>query len=462
MGRTAWRRVPQVVRPLVRAEDFAFLKSLTLEVEYMRADDAKKRTLDCAVVGEALRRDYCRHFFNQGQVVFKSFSFPDAVPLRFAVCNVEGLSAHLVAAGARARAVFAAQCAGMRACGCAGVRGQTVLRLCAAAFALAVQVPTKQAAAWRAVFCSQRRRFNLSRKKASRLNWKTQTAARPTCLQCRSCLLSAWASEAWTGNLPRYSAGLLRAACFRQSAFSFALPLLLLFCAAAAASLFFCARVTCCDVCNTRARRASYLKKLGLSHVKGLLMYGPPGCGKTLVARQISKVLKAHAPKIVNGPEIFDRFVGGSEENIRRLFADAEREYADAGDASQLHVIIFDEIDAICKKRGTTSGSTGVNDSVVNQLLSKIDGVDALNNVLVIGMTNRPDMIDEALTRPGRLEVKIEIGLPDTHGRVQILNIHTEKFVKHGLMGEASFPFQAVLFFRLHPVPSASCFRAVP
>jgi len=130
---------------------------------------------------------------------------------------------------------------------------------------------------------------------------------------------------------------------------------------------------------------AEYMKKLGLSHVKGILMHGPPGCGKTLIARQLSKALKAREPKIVNGPEIFDRYVGASEEKIRELFADAEKEYEESGDASQLHVIIFDEIDAICKKRGSVSGSTGVNDSVVNQLLSKIDGVDALNNILVIG-----------------------------------------------------------------------------
>ena len=95
--------------------------------------------------------------------------------------------------------------------------------------------------------------------------------------------------------------------------------------------------------------------------------------------------VQARKPKIVNGPEIFDRYVGGSETKIRMLFEDAEKEYQTDGEASQLHVIIFDEIDAICKQRGTVSGSTGVNDSVVNQLLSKIDGVDALNNVLIIG-----------------------------------------------------------------------------
>lgn len=82
-----------------------------------------------------------------------------------------------------------------------------------------------------------------------------------------------------------------------------------------------------------------------------------------------------------------------------------------------MHIIIFDEIDAICKQRGSVNSGTGVHDTVVNQLLSMMDGVEALNNVLVIGMTNRKDMIDEALLRPGRFEVHIEVGLPDEKGR---------------------------------------------
>jgi vesicle-fusing ATPase len=109
------------------------------------------------------------------------------------------------------------------------------------------------------------------------------------------------------------------------------------------------------------------------------------------------------------------------------LFAEAEEEEKRMGVNSGLHIIIFDEVDAICKARGSTGGNTGVNDTVVNQLLSKIDGVDQLNNILIIGMTNRRDMIDDALLRPGRLEVSIEIGLPKEEGRVQIINIHTRK-----------------------------------
>merc|ERR1712159_701708 len=111
----------------------------------------------------------------------------------------------------------------------------------------------------------------------------------------------------------------------------------------------------------------------------------------------------------------------------RKLFAEAEEEYQMKGDESELHIIIFDEIDAICKSRGSSRDGTGVHDTLVNQLLTKIDGVDALNNVLLIGMTNRRDMLDEAILRPGRLEVHIEIGLPDEAGRAQILKIHSNK-----------------------------------
>lgn len=140
-----------------------------------------------------------------------------------------------------------------------------------------------------------------------------------------------------------------------------------------------------------------------------MLLFGPPGTGKTLIARQIGKMLAGKEPKIVNGPEILNKFVGASEENIRKLFEDAEKEYKEKKEASGLHIIIFDEIDAICKvhaavsrlvpdlvlfvavvqARGTDRGGTGVHDTVVNQLLSKIDGVESLNNILVIGEPTR-------------------------------------------------------------------------
>ncbi|KAL5969499.1 Vesicle-fusing ATPase 1 [Taenia solium] len=181
-------------------------------------------------------------------------------------------------------------------------------------------------------------------------------------------------------------------------------------------------------------------QQLGMKHVRGILLYGPPGTGKTLMARQIGKMLNAREPKIVNGPSILDKYVGESEANIRKLFADAEEEEKRLGPHSALHIIIFDEIDAICKTRGSVVSGAGVHDTVVNQLLTKLDGVDQLNNILVIGMTNRRDMIDEALLRPGRLEARkntkkpllincmqLEISLPDEEGRLQILKIHTAK-----------------------------------
>lgn len=169
------------------------------------------------------------------------------------------------------------------------------------------------------------------------------------------------------------------------------------------------------------------VEKLGIKHVKGLLLYGPPGTGKTLIARQIGKMLNAVEPKIVNGPEMLSKYVGSSEENIRKLFREAELEYKEKGDESNLHIIIFDELDAVFKQRGSRGDGTGVGDNVVNQLLAKMDGVDQLNNILVIGMTNRRDLIDKALLRPGRFEVQLEISLPDEQGRRQILNIHTHK-----------------------------------
>mmetsp|Transcript_34153 Transcript_34153/g.106976 ORF Transcript_34153/g.106976 Transcript_34153/m.106976 type:complete len:811 (-) Transcript_34153:40-2472(-) len=174
----------------------------------------------------------------------------------------------------------------------------------------------------------------------------------------------------------------------------------------------------------SRVYPPSVLSRMGLKHIRGVLLYGPPGCGKTLIARKIGKLLTDREPKVVNGPEILSKYVGQSEENIRNLFQDARSEFAVKGDESGLHVIIFDEVDAICKQRGGSSDGTGVGDSVVNQLLSFMDGVEELNNLLVIGMTNRKDLLDSALLRPGRFEVHVEIGLPDFEGRSEIARIH--------------------------------------
>ncbi|KAL6520637.1 hypothetical protein OROMI_032197 [Orobanche minor] len=158
-------------------------------------------------------------------------------------------------------------------------------------------------------------------------------------------------------------------------------------------------------------RRAFASKRLGIKHVKGMLLYGPSGTGKTLMAQQLGKFLNGKEPKIVNGPEVLSKFFGETEKNIRYLFADAEKDQRNKGDQSELHIIIFDEIDAIV--RGSTGDGIGVHDSILNQLLTKIDDVDSLNNVLLIGLTNRKDLLDEALLRPGRLEVQVEISFPD-------------------------------------------------
>ncbi|KAA3478007.1 vesicle-fusing ATPase-like [Gossypium australe] len=155
--------------------------------------------------------------------------------------------------------------------------------------------------------------------------------------------------------------------------------------------------------------------KLGIKHVKGMLLYGPPGTGKTLMARQIGKMLNGKEPKIVNGPEVLSKFVGETEKNVRDLFADAENDQRTRGDESDLHVIIFDEIDAICKSRGSTRDGTGVHDSIVNQLLTK-------------------DLEITCNKLPGRLEVQVEISLPDENGRFQILQIHTNKMKENSFL----------------------------
>eukprot|EP01017_Pseudomicrothorax_dubius_P035481 TRINITY_DN4972_c0_g1_i1.p1 TRINITY_DN4972_c0_g1~~TRINITY_DN4972_c0_g1_i1.p1 ORF type:complete len:652 (+),score=218.37 TRINITY_DN4972_c0_g1_i1:197-2152(+) len=178
----------------------------------------------------------------------------------------------------------------------------------------------------------------------------------------------------------------------------------------------------------------SVLAKYNIKHVKGVLLYGPPGTGKTLMAKQLSKALQSKEPKLVNGPELFDKYVGETERKIRDLFKDAKEDMKRYGDESPLHVIIFDEFDSICRQRGSVVSGTGVQDNAVNQLLSMMDGVDALNNTLMIGMTNRKDMLDEAVLRPGRFEVHIEVGLPDEKGRLQILNIHTRTMRENKLL----------------------------
>ena len=151
----------------------------------------------------------------------------------------------------------------------------------------------------------------------------------------------------------------------------------------------------------SRAIPTNICKDLGINHVRGILLYGPPGCGKSLTARQIGKILNCEEPKIVNGPSLLSKFHGESEENVRKLFADA---IADTQN-KKLHLIICDEFDALARKRGNSSND--LNDKIVNQFLTMIDGPKSLNNILLICMTNKKDLLDDAIMRPGRLEVQI-------------------------------------------------------
>mmetsp|Transcript_13871 Transcript_13871/g.30241 ORF Transcript_13871/g.30241 Transcript_13871/m.30241 type:complete len:778 (+) Transcript_13871:163-2496(+) len=189
---------------------------------------------------------------------------------------------------------------------------------------------------------------------------------------------------------------------------------------------------------NKARLEAEELSLLGLQPVRGLLLYGRPGVGKTLIVREIARVLTSRPVKIIAASELLDRWVGGSERLVRDLFQDAEDELkmcqqmaAGAGEVdkaflnSALHVIVIDEIDAVFRKRIDSSDSGSVTrNSVVNQLLAKLDGVHALPNVLMIGMTNMRELLDPALLRPGRLEVQIEIPLPNRSSRKEILQIH--------------------------------------
>ena len=154
--------------------------------------------------------------------------------------------------------------------------------------------------------------------------------------------------------------------------------------------------------------------RIGIKPPKGILLYGPPGTGKTLLAKAVAKESEANFIQ-VKGPSLLSMWVGKSEEGVRKIFERA-RQVSPC-------IIFFDEIDSLAGKRGIESG-TKVTERVLNQLLAEMDGIEDLSNVIVIAATNRPDMLDSALLRPGRFDRILLVGSPDKIGREQIFNIH--------------------------------------
>jgi transitional endoplasmic reticulum ATPase len=158
-------------------------------------------------------------------------------------------------------------------------------------------------------------------------------------------------------------------------------------------------------------------KRLGIEPLKGLLLYGPPGTGKTLIAKAVATESEANFIS-VKGPELISKWVGESEKAIREIFRKA-RQVAPC-------IIFFDEIDAIAPVRGF-HGDSGVTERMVNQLLTAMDGIEALHGVIIIGATNRPDILDPALLRTGRFDRLVYVPPPDERTRLEILRIHTAK-----------------------------------
>ena len=157
-------------------------------------------------------------------------------------------------------------------------------------------------------------------------------------------------------------------------------------------------------------------RRLGIDPPKGILLYGPPGTGKTLLAKAVATESEANFVSI-KGPEVFSKWVGESERAVRELFRKA-RQVAPS-------IIFIDEIDALAPMRGLVSTDSGVTERVVSQLLTEIDGLERLEGVVVIAATNRPDIIDPALLRPGRFDRLIYVPPPDEKARLEILKVHT-------------------------------------
>ncbi len=168
------------------------------------------------------------------------------------------------------------------------------------------------------------------------------------------------------------------------------------------------------EVVELPLKNPKAFKKLGIKPPKGVLLYGPPGCGKTLLAKAVANESEANFIQI-KGPELLSKWVGESEKGIRKIFKKARQ--------ASPSIIFFDEIDSIAPTRG--SDNIKVTERMVTQLLSEMDGLQELNDVIIIAATNRPDILDPALTRPGRFDRMILVNTPDKEARKEILNIHT-------------------------------------
>ena len=147
---------------------------------------------------------------------------------------------------------------------------------------------------------------------------------------------------------------------------------------------------------------------------KGILLFGPPGTGKTLLAKAVANESECNFIA-VKGPELLSKWVGESEKGVREIFRKARQ--------ASPSIIFFDEIDALVPRRGTFQGSSHVTESVVSQILTELDGMEELKNVTILAATNRPDMLDEALLRPGRLERHIYVPAPDEESRRKIFEV---------------------------------------
>ncbi|MBI2663870.1 AAA family ATPase [Candidatus Woesearchaeota archaeon] len=157
-------------------------------------------------------------------------------------------------------------------------------------------------------------------------------------------------------------------------------------------------------------------RRLGVKPPKGLLLYGAPGTGKTMLAKAVATESEANFI-LVNGPELFSKWVGDSEKAVREVFKKARQ--------TSPTIIFFDEIDSLAPRRGTSS-DTNVTERVVNQLLTEMDGLEDLYDIVVIAATNRPDMVDPALLRPGRFDRMVLAPVPDEKARLEIFKVHTQ------------------------------------